>query len=419
MRKRQYLAELQRQAQEDTERKAAERMGAGGREALAQRHSVDNANLLRAKSLDQAQPMDALAEPGGRGREFAARLKREFEAALHQAHQQVAAGAQPHADRPTSGGHAETMVQAMQRWEHMFVSQVSASLTAVSELNAHVARLDEKLATQAREKVLLSERMVQAELALQELHSVKIESQAGLRQILDGEQHKARRLQLEIRDLHASLEHVSGQQASAKVMGDKALDDLRSRQVRFICIVCVCVCVCVYLPKYSVCWYLFSVCWYLFTDACICLCLSVCLSLFQVRQISHSGSMEDRFQALETQLREASATLAELQAKGAQEAQRHGKALANATDAMAQVDSRVRQVEERIAPDMERCESFLLPASAVVERSVCSQLACASPHLPLLRRWQVRGQEQPRLLGALPLRDCRAQKPSGRAEQQD
>jgi len=245
VRKRQYLAELQRQAQADNERKAAERPGAGGR-ALAQRHSVDNANLLRAKSLDQAQPQraqpDPLAEPPGRGSDFTARLKREFEAALHQAHQQVAAGAQPHADGPTSVGYAETMVQAMQRWEHMLVSQVSTSLKAVSELNAHVAQLDDKLATQAREKVLLSERIVQAERALQELHSVKIESQAGLREILDGEQHKARRLQHEIRDLHASLEHVSGQQVSAKVMGEKALDDLRSHQVRCVC-VCVCACV--------------------------------------------------------------------------------------------------------------------------------------------------------------------------------
>ena len=85
--------------------------------------------------------------------------------------------------------------------------------------------------TQAREKALLRERIEQAELAQRELHAVKLENQASLRQMLDEEQHKARRLQLEIRDLHDSVEHVSEQQASAKVTGEKAYDDMRARQV--------------------------------------------------------------------------------------------------------------------------------------------------------------------------------------------
>ena len=70
--------------------------------------------------------------------------------------------------------------------------------------------------------------------------------------------------------------------------------------------------------------------------------------------MSYSGSLEDRVKALEAQLGEAIATIEEMRAKEVQEALRHGKALGDATDAMAQVVSRVRQVEERIAPDLKR-----------------------------------------------------------------
>ena len=214
LRKRHYLAELQQQAKADSERKEAANPnprggGAGGRDS---RH----AKMSRAKSLDTSpQALQA-------GSEFAARLKAEFEAALHQAHQQVAvgqAGGEPLPDESSPGVHAANVMKAMQRWEHIFTSQVSTSLKAVSGLNAHMMLLDEKLTTQAREKVLLRERLERAEISAKELHSaVKHENQAGLRQILDEEQHKARRFQLEIRDLKTSLEHVSEQQASLKVM---------------------------------------------------------------------------------------------------------------------------------------------------------------------------------------------------------
>ena len=327
LRKRHYLAELQQQAKADSERKEAANPnprggGAGGRDS---RH----AKMSRAKSLDTSpQALQA-------GSEFAARLKAEFEAALHQAHQQVAvgqAGGEPLPDESSPGVHAANVMKAMQRWEHIFTSQVSTSLKAVSGLNAHMMLLDEKLTTQAREKVLLRERLERAEISAKELHSaVKHENQAGLRQILDEEQHKARRFQLEIRDLKTSLEHVSEQQASLKVMGEKAMDDVRSRQLR---------------------------------------------------HSSHSGSLEDRVMSLEARLAEASTTITELQAKEAQEALRHNKALADAldaiaqvvrvsgfgfrvlgfgrhlgieaTDAIAQVVSRVQQVDERVAPDMMR-----------------------------------------------------------------
>jgi hypothetical protein len=303
LRKRQYLAELQQQAKADSERKEAANPnprggGAGGR-ALQFRRSAD-ANMFRAISLETSpQALQA-------GSEFAGRLKVEFEAALHQAHQQVAvgqAGREPLPNESSPGVHAANVMKAMQRWEHMFISQVSTSLKAVSDLNAHVILLDEKLATLAREKVLLRERIEQVETAKQELHSVKLENQAGLRQILDEEQQKARRLQLEIETLKMSLERVSEQQASLKVMGEKAMDDVRSRQL-----------------VYS----------------------------------SHSGSLEDRVMSLEARLGKASATIEELQAKEEQEALRHNKALADATDAIAQVVSRVKQVEERVAPDMMR-----------------------------------------------------------------
>ena len=303
LRKRQYLAELQQQAKADSERKEAANPnprggGAGGR-ALPFRRSAD-ANMFRAISLETSpQALPA-------GSEFAGRLKAEFEAALHQAHQQVAvgqAGREPLPNESSPGVHAANVMKAMQRWEHMFISQVSTSLKAVSDLNAHVILLDEKLATLAREKVLLRERIEQVETAKKELHSVKLENQAGLRQILDEEQHKARRLQLEI---ETSLEHVLEQQASLKVNGEKAMDDVRSRQLL---------------------------------------------------HSSHSGSLEDRVMSLEARLSslgKASATITELQAKEAQEALRHNKALADATDAIAQVVSRVKQVEERVAPDIMR-----------------------------------------------------------------
>ena len=300
LRKRQYLAELQQQAKADSERKEAANPnprggGAGGR-ALQFRRSAD-ANMFRAISLETSpQALQA-------GSEFAGRLKVEFEAALHQAHQQVAvgqAGREPLPNESSPGVHAANVMKAMQRWEHMFISQVSNSLKAVSDLNAHVILLDEKLATLAREKVLLRERIEQVETAKKELHSVKLENQAGLRQILDEEQQKARRLQLEI---ETSLEHVLEQQASLKVNGEKAMDDVRSRQLL---------------------------------------------------HSSHSGSLEDRVMSLEARLGKASATIKELQAKEEQEALRHNKALADATDAIAQVVSRVKQVEERVAPDMMR-----------------------------------------------------------------
>jgi hypothetical protein len=66
-------------------------------------------------------------------------------------------------------------MSAMRRWEAMFTGQVSASIQAISELNAHVVLLEEQLSTHGREKQLLRERVEQAEMAQKELQLAKLE----------------------------------------------------------------------------------------------------------------------------------------------------------------------------------------------------------------------------------------------------
>ena len=74
----------------------------------------------------------------------------------------------------------------------------------------------------------------------------------------------------------------------------------------------------------------------------------------QQRHSSVSGSLDERVQTLEGKLAEASETIEALRNKEAQESRRHSKALAEATETMAQVISRVKQVEERVVPDVQR-----------------------------------------------------------------
>ena len=74
----------------------------------------------------------------------------------------------------------------------------------------------------------------------------------------------------------------------------------------------------------------------------------------QQRHRSVSGSLDERVQTLEAKLGEASDTIAALRDREAQESRRHSKALAEATETMAQVISRVKQVEERVVPDVQQ-----------------------------------------------------------------
>jgi len=161
--------------------------------------------------------------------------------------------------------------------------------------------LEEQIATQAREKQLLRERVEQAEMAQKELQVAKMENETGLRQMMRDEQDKARRLQDEMKELHQALDQIAQQQANMKVQEEKALDDVRNRQQR---------------------------------------------------QMSNSDSVQERLHALEARLAEATDLIAALREKEAQEARRHSKALADTTETMAEVISRVKVVEERLVPDI-------------------------------------------------------------------
>jgi len=177
-RKRHYLAELQSQADADRARKAADRPGRGGGGGAPQYPSpLRNRNQGPSPPPFGAflgAPQFAHAE---RGNDFAARLKQGFEAALQQAQVQVAGGAERYPDGPQPGGRDQgaEIMSAMRRWEAMFTGQVSASIQAISELNAHVVLLEEQISAHGREKQLLRERVEQAEMAQKELQLAKLE----------------------------------------------------------------------------------------------------------------------------------------------------------------------------------------------------------------------------------------------------
>ena len=232
-RKRQYLAELQHQAEEERARKAADRPGARGVGGIV--GGPQYPSPPRYRPLAQPAPgsfagaMPAYAE---RGQDFAARLRASFDAVLQQAQQQVA-GAPDYPDGPLSGGrdHGAEVINAMRRWEDIFTAQVSASMQAVTELNKHVTLLEDQLATQARDKQLLRERVEQQELAQRELQTAKLESETSLRQLMRDEHSKAHHLRQEITDLRQALDELSRQQGALKVKEERALDDLRLEQV--------------------------------------------------------------------------------------------------------------------------------------------------------------------------------------------
>ena len=300
-RRRQYLAELQQQADADRARKAGERGrvgGGGGAVAGGGPHYPSP-----PRNRGQGPAVAGGAGFGARAHDFAARLKEGFEAALQQAQQQVATGPEQYPDGPLSGGRDQgaEIMNAMRRWEDMFTAQVSTQMQAVSELNSHISVLEDQIATQSREKQLLRERVEQAEMAQKELQVARMENETGFRQMMRDEHDKARRLQDEIKELHSALDQLSQQQSNIRVQDEKALDDIRNRQQR---------------------------------------------------HRSMSDTLEDRMQGFESRLAEANGTIAALQEKEAQEARRHSKALADATETMAEVVSRVKVVEQRVVPDI-------------------------------------------------------------------
>ena len=67
----------------------------------------------------------------------------------------------------------------------------------------------------------------------------------------------------------------------------------------------------------------------------------------------NSGTLEERVQQLEARLAAAQDTIASLREHEQLEARRHSKALASATDTMADLVSRVKQVEERVVPELQ------------------------------------------------------------------
>ena len=313
VRKRQYLAELQQQAEADRARKAGERPGGrgaggggGGPYGGAPYGGFAQYPSPPRKPAPYGGSPQPFALPGyaERGKDFAARLKAGFDAALQQAHQQVAGGPDRYPDGPLSGGRDQggEIMNAMRRWENMFTAQVSASIQAVSELNSHVVHLEEQIMTQNRDKQLLRERVEQAEMAQRELQAAKLENETNLRQVMRDEQDKARRLQQEMSELRETLGQLSQQQAAAKVQAEKALDDLRAHHQR---------------------------------------------------HRSVSGTIEERMLALEARLAETTDTIAARREQEAQESRRRSKALEDTADTMAQVISRVKKVEERVVPDMQ------------------------------------------------------------------
>jgi len=306
-RKRQYLAELQSQAEADRARKAGERVaggGGGGGYGAAPQYPSPPRNRNQGPS---PQPMGAfgVVPYAERGNNFAERLKAGFDAALQHAHFQVVGGPEKHPDGPLPGGRDQgaEIIKGMRRWENMFTAQVAASMQAVGELNSHIVVLEEQLTTQSREKHLLRERLEHGEMAQKELQVAKLENETSLRNMMRDEQDNARRQREEMNELRESLQVLSRQQATAKVSEEKSFDDLRNRQLR---------------------------------------------------QRSLAGSLEERVLGLEETIREANATIAALHEREAQQSGRHSKALADTAETMASVISRVKQVEERVAPDLQR-----------------------------------------------------------------
>jgi len=306
-RKRQYLAELQSQAEADRARKAGERVaggGGGGGYGAAPQYPSPPRNRNQGPS---PQPMGAfgVVPYAERGNNFAERLKAGFDAALQHAHFQVVGGPEKHPDGPLPGGRDQgaEIIKGMRRWENMFTAQVAASMQAVGELNSHIVVLEEQLTTQSREKHLLRERLEHGEMTQKELQVAKLENETSLRNMMRDEQDNARRQREEMNELRESLQVLSRQQATAKVSEEKSFDDLRNRQLR---------------------------------------------------QRSLAGSLEERVLGLEETIREANATIAALHEREAQQSGRHSKALADTAETMASVISRVKQVEERVAPDLQR-----------------------------------------------------------------
>lgn len=132
MRKRQYLAELQHQAEQDRVRKAGERVGGrggGGGGGGAQFPSPPRNRNQGVSPQPAAYGAFGGAVPAyaERGNDFAARLKQGFEAALQQAQQQVAGGPERYPDGPLSGGRDQgaEVLNAMRRWESMVCACLS------------------------------------------------------------------------------------------------------------------------------------------------------------------------------------------------------------------------------------------------------------------------------------------------------
>ena len=212
-RKREYLQDLQSQAEADRARKRAERdelqaaqPGPQGQDLFVNQRAQavrganpnpnqnQNQNYFRYAGPEppygyqQAAPQQrGFADPRARGsypgagapqqgspaepvnerERYAQKLRASFDMALDAATEQIMRGAQGNAGGPDGahGKEGHPIAAGMRRWEDLFVGQVSTSVEQVEQLARRLAEAEGQVLQGARERQQLAERLNRAELA--------------------------------------------------------------------------------------------------------------------------------------------------------------------------------------------------------------------------------------------------------------
>ncbi|KAJ1481165.1 hypothetical protein T484DRAFT_1808400 [Baffinella frigidus] len=207
-RKREYLQELQAQAEADRLRKLGEKdgfavpPGGQGQDQFRQQQFVPNRGGVNQNQnqvqnpvryagpappygqqqqqqqqqqqrgyVDQRARGSYQADQHGEGHErerYAQKLRASFDMALDAANAQILRGAND-LNPQARDALPDPLVQGMKRWEDLFVGQVSTSVDAVQELARRLSEMEGHILQSMREKQALTDRVNQAELGQSDL----------------------------------------------------------------------------------------------------------------------------------------------------------------------------------------------------------------------------------------------------------
>uniref|UniRef100_A0A6U5XR50 Uncharacterized protein n=1 Tax=Guillardia theta TaxID=55529 RepID=A0A6U5XR50_GUITH len=213
--KRQYLKDLQEQAEADRLRKFQDK-----RQIRASEMNRQNPQTQFNYNDKQTVPFVSY-QPSSDKDNFLKRMQQSYEAALQN-------GAY-HVDDPTafrSASMQPEVIQLFRRWEQIFVAQTSSSVQVVSELNTKLTGMEENIQHLLRERQAMSEKLHQGDLIQSQMQSRLFELREDAQKSSGAHREAMRELATEVKELRGYFQEALREKEEALATSIKEKEEL-------------------------------------------------------------------------------------------------------------------------------------------------------------------------------------------------